>query len=212
MNKSDIKTIIFWGAIWGIFEATLGWLLHLLHFKGEVMILYPIGLLCMMMATKQTGKISTTVKVSAVAALVKLINLFMQPTVPVYHITNPAIAIFLEGLVTWAFCMYARKETIFKPMKVVVAVAMVFTSICLFRGWQIFMDAFIAYNPSVHKPYDAGMFLQWGWRSLIQGLMLIVVAYAVRYIPLSISFRTWSNRLAFPLFLVMILLNVLIQF
>lgn len=212
MGKLNVKTIIFWGAVWGIFEATLGWLLHLMHFRGEVMILYPIGLLCMMMATKQTGKVSATIKVSAVAALVKLVNLFMQPTVPVFHITNPAVAIFLEGFVTWAFCMYIRKVTIARPMNVMIAAAMVFASICLFRGWQIFMDAFITYNPSVHKAYDVGLFLQWGWRSFAQGLMLVGAAYAVKYIPLSVSFRSWSNRLAFPLFLMTVLLNILIPF
>ena len=29
------KTILFWGSLWGILEATLGWGLHLIHFKGE---------------------------------------------------------------------------------------------------------------------------------------------------------------------------------
>ena len=53
MNK--LKTIIFWGALWGILEASLGWVLHLIHFKGEVLLLYPFGLLCMMMAARQTG-------------------------------------------------------------------------------------------------------------------------------------------------------------
>lgn len=33
MNK--LKTIIFWGALWGILEASLGWVLHLIHFKGR---------------------------------------------------------------------------------------------------------------------------------------------------------------------------------
>ena len=64
MNK--LKTIIFWGALWGILEASLGWVLHLIHFKGEVLLLYPFGLLCMMMAARQTGETATIVKVAFV--------------------------------------------------------------------------------------------------------------------------------------------------
>lgn len=208
MNR--LKTVIFWGALWGILEATLGWLLHLVHFKGEVLVLYPFGLMCMMMAARQSGQISAAIKVAAVASLVKLINLFMLPSVPVYHVTNPAIAIFLEGLVTWGFCIYAgKKESLWKT-GIPIAFVMVFASIILFRGWQIFMDAFIAYNPSVHKPYDAGLFLQWGWRSLIQAAMLTGAACIIRFLPQEFDITKWTGRLAIPFLFISIALNVLL--
>lgn len=208
MNK--LTTIIFWGALWGILEATVGWLMHLIHFKGEVLILYPFGLMCMMMAVKQTGQISTIVKVAAAASLIKLVNLFMLPAVPVYHVTNPTVAIFLEGLVTWGFCTYAdRKKTLWKA-NILVAFVMVFASICLFRGWQIFTDAFMSYNPSVHQPYDANLFFQWGWRSVVQGAMIVGAAYVVRYIPLNFDIAKWTSRLALPFLFISILLNALV--
>jgi len=207
---SQLKTIIFWGALWGILEASLGWFLHLIHFKGEVLVLYPFGLMCMMTAAKQTGQFSAVIKVAAVASLVKLVNLFMLPAVPVYHVTNPAIAIFLEGLVTWGFCIYAdRKKSLWKT-GIPLAFTMVLVSIFLFRGWQIFMDAFITYNPSVHKPYDASLFFQWGWRSLVQGAMLVGAVYLVRLIPLNFDFTKWTSRLAIPFLFVSILLNTLL--
>ena len=207
---NNLKTIIFWGALWGILEATVGWFLHLIHFKGEVLLLYPFGLMCMMMAAKQTGQISSVMKVAGVASLVKLLNLFMLPAVPVYHVTNPAVAIFLEGLVTWGFCIYAERKNSLWKTGIPVAFIMVLTSIFIFRGWQIFMDAFITYNPSVHKPYDVGLFFQWGWRSLVQGAMLVGVIYLVRFIPLNFDYTKWTSRLALPFLLVSILLNVFV--
>ena len=91
-----------------------------------------------------------------------------------------------------------------------VAFIMVLASIFIFRGWQLFMDAFITYNPSVHKPYDAGLFFQWGWRSLIQGIMLVGAAYLVRCVPLSFDYTKWTGRLAIPFLFVSIVLNVLL--
>ena len=164
----------------------------------------------MMMAAKQTGQISSVMKVAGVASLVKLLNLFMLPAVPVYHVTNPAVAIFLEGLVTWGFCIYAERKNSLWKTGIPVAFIMVLTSIFIFRGWQIFMDAFITYNPSVHKPYDAGLFFQWGWRSLVQGAMLVGVIYLVRFIPLNFDYTKWTSRLALPFLLVSILLNVFV--
>jgi len=57
-----LKTIVFWGACWGMVEATLGWFLHLVHLKNELLVLYPFGLMCMLMAAKQTGQASAVVK------------------------------------------------------------------------------------------------------------------------------------------------------
>lgn len=210
MKNAGIKTIVFWGAVWGILEATLGWFMHLMHFKGEALVLYPMGLFCMMMAVRQSGQVSAAVKVAVVAALVKLVNLFMLPAVPVFHVTNPAVAIFLEGLVTWGFCVYMQKRTSVNISGLVLAVVMVFASIVLFRGCQIFMDTYVAYNPSVHKPYDAALFSRWAWHSLVQGLMLAGAVYLVRLVPASVNLSTWTSRLAIPLLFVSILLNLVV--
>lgn len=206
----NLRLIIFWGACWGVLEATLGWFLHLIHFKGEVLLLYPFGLLCMMMAFKQTGKTSSIMKVAIVASLVKLTNLFIAPAAPFFYVTNPAIAIFLEGLVTWAFCAYMYKKQTSLQWTLPIAVVLMFVSLLMFRGWQMIMDAYVAYNPTVHPAVDSSLLLQWAWRAVIQGLMLIGVYYLVRNVSLQINFSKWSNRLAFPLLLAAILLNVLI--
>ena len=205
MNK--LKTIISWGALWGILEASLGWVLHLIHFKGEVLLLYPFGLLCMMMAAKQTGETATIVKVAFVASMVKLINLAMHPAVPVFHVTNPAIAIFIEGLVTWGFSIYAQRKTSRWMLKIPLAICMVFVSILLFRGWQVFMDAYITVNPGLRNFVGAGLPTLWIERSVIQGAMLLGAAQWVDSISQPIHLARWTARLAVPLFALSIVLN-----
>lgn len=205
-----LKTIIFWGALWGVVEASLGWFLHLIHFKGEVLVLYPFGLMCMMMAAKQSGKTSAAIKVAGVASLVKLINLLMPSATNIYHVTNPAVAIFLEGLVTWGFCIWLQKNKSRWKAGIPIAMLTVFASIILFRGWQIVMDAFVAYNPNVHEQFDASILLMWVWRSLAQGSMLVGAVYLSEHISINIDFAKWTGRLAIPLLMMSLILNVFI--
>lgn len=206
----NLKFIVFWGAMWGIMEATLGWFLHLIQFRGEMFILYPFGLLCMLMAARQTGQISATIKVAGVAAMVKLVNLFMIPTVPVFHVTNPAIAVFLEGLVTWGFYGLIQRNKKTWKYALPVAVTMVLISSFLFRGWQIFMDAFIAHNPRFSAAFDLSILSQMGWYSVVQGAILVAIVYLINRTSINFSFSKWSSRLALPVLFVALLLNFLI--
>lgn len=207
----NFKTIIFWGACWGVLEATLGWALHLVHFKGEALILYPFGLMCMMMAFRQSGKISSVIQVATVAAVVKLSNLFFVPATPFYYVTNPAMAIFLEGAATWVFCVYLKDRKEFAKGAIPFAFLAILTSMFVFRSWQITMDAFVAYNPAVHIPIENSTFVMWGWRSLVQGLMLVGIYYLINRVSINFKLSRWTNSLAFPSLLIAILLNVLIS-
>lgn len=207
---SRIKTVLFWGALWGILEATLGWFLHLMHFNGVVLVLYPFGLMCMLLAAKQTGKTSSIIQVAIVASVIKLVNLFMSPELPIYYTTNPAVAIFLEGLVTFGFCTAINKETKLKKWSIPFASLLVFVSIFIYRGWQLIMDAFVTYNPSVHKPFDVALITQWLGKSIIQGLMIVAVAYLVQFIQIKPASSKWISRLSVPLFCIALLINILI--
>lgn len=209
-DMKNLKTIIFWGACWGVLEATLGWLLHLVHFKGEVLILYPIGLMCTMMAFKQSGNMSSVLKVAGVAALVKLSNIFITPAAHFYFVTNPAIAILLEGLATWAFCIYIEKRKDFITNAIPFAMVLMFGSILLFRSWQILMDAYVAYNPIVHIPIEASLVMHWVWRAVVQGLMLVGIYALSQRADINFTHSKWVKHLAFPSLFVAVLLNILI--
>lgn len=207
---SKISTILFWGSLWGILEATLGWFLHLIHFNGVVLVLYPFGLMCMLLAAKQTTKTSSIIQVAAVASVIKLVNLFMYPVVPVYYVLNPAVAIFLEGLVTFSFCTAINKQTTLKKWSIPFASLLVFVSIFIYRGWQLIMDAFVTYNPSVHKPFDLALITQWLGKSIIQGVMIVAVAYLAQNIQIKPAPNKWISRLSVPLFCIALLINILI--
>lgn len=207
----NFKNIVFGGALWGILEATLGWALHLIHFKGEALILYPFGLMCMLMAFKQTLQLSSVMKVAMVASLIKLVNLFMVPVVPIYHVTNPAVAIALEGLVTWAFCVgYLKNKKPSWTVCIPVASVLVLASVFVFRGWQMIMDNFME-NPSVRMPFETSMGFQWLWRSVVQGVMLFGVVSLSNKYTFKFNANQLVNRLAFPLLFIALLVTVLIK-
>lgn len=209
---SNMKNLIFWGAAWGLLEATLGWGLHLIHFKGEALILYPFGLACMLAAARQcTGSMArTALKVAAIASIIKLINLFTWVGVPAYYVTNPAIAIFLEGLVTFAFCTVIEKrqgKALSSYTQIGMAFLIVLSSFFLFRGWQITMDTWVAHNPSAHLSMDGGLLWLWTWRSALQAVMLVAaVRMALSWRP-SESWNIQSARWALPTFIIALLAN-----
>ncbi|MDD6552545.1 MAG: hypothetical protein PUF37_03010 [Prevotellaceae bacterium] len=90
-----ILTVIFWGAIWGIVEATLGWVFHSVHFRGGSLILYTFGIFCMLSAASQSKRNGTIFGTAVVAAAIKLLDLFMPNTFQ--GAVHPALYILMEG-------------------------------------------------------------------------------------------------------------------
>ena len=72
-KKTFISNIIFWGSIWGIMEATLGYLLHWLPQLISGNIMFPIG------------------------AAIKAINLCM-PNISMFKVLNPMISMLIQTL------------------------------------------------------------------------------------------------------------------
>lgn len=109
-----LLTVLFWGSIWGIIEATLGWVLHATHLHhGTSNILFAFGIFCMLSATARTGKGSVAVMLTAVvAAIIKMCDFFLPGgAVGVLH---PALYILLEGamitVVSQFFSFHSRLE------------------------------------------------------------------------------------------------------
>ena len=109
-----LLTVLFWGSIWGIIEATLGWVLHVAHLHhGTSNILFAFGMFCMLSATAHTGKGSVAVMLTAVvAAIIKMCDFFLPGgAVGVLH---PALYILLEGamitVVSQFFSFHSRIE------------------------------------------------------------------------------------------------------
>ncbi len=117
MKRIFLKSL-YYGTIWGILEATLGYILHLVSFYTGIrsfsgMIMYPIGLFFMYKAFVDTRNYSSIFLTSFICASIKLFNLFL-PFVPYYHTINPAVAILLEGFSSYVFIRYFEVKGIIK--------------------------------------------------------------------------------------------------
>lgn len=103
LNLKMILTIVFWGSLWGIVEATLGTILHLPSSKMAGMylsssaIIIPIAYCLMANCYKKTNQSFYAVYLmGVVAALIKLSVAFVIGFVDV--VWEPAIYIILEAL------------------------------------------------------------------------------------------------------------------
>jgi hypothetical protein len=97
-NKHFIWTIIMFGAIWGILEATLGHVLQFLppYVSGAVM--FPIAASLLIIAHKNTMSLSSLIWIGLIAASLKAVN-FLMPGLPAVKTYNPMIAIILQSAV-----------------------------------------------------------------------------------------------------------------
>lgn len=108
-------TVLFWGSMWGIVEASLGWLLHAVQLHhGISTILYAFGIGCMFAASTRSGKGAQAVMLTAVvAAAIKLVDFFL-PGSP-QGVLHPTFYILLEGAMTAVlsllFSIQPRQET-----------------------------------------------------------------------------------------------------
>ena len=106
MKKNSVW--IFYCGLWGLIEASLGYLIHLGVPSIAGLVLFPIGAYLMVAASKQSDKNSEVLKVAALASFIKLLDLFFVNNWLV--VINPAVMILFEG----AFVMLLFKETEFK--------------------------------------------------------------------------------------------------
>ena len=134
-TKNTVLAVLFFGALWGFTEATLGYLLHLLPWPVSGLILYPIGVALMLMARRATGSRGAIFCVALVAAAIKLVDFFIPGAAALpERILNPSVAIVLEGLT--AFVIVATMEPVMhrKSFQPVAAVMLSFSWRVLYLG------------------------------------------------------------------------------
>lgn len=96
IRYSDILVITAWGSLWGIFEATVGYLLHLISFGYSWILWYPAACFFMANIYRKTKKASSVIYAGLLCAAVKMLNLFLP--IRVDKVINPAISIVFEAL------------------------------------------------------------------------------------------------------------------
>ncbi|MDD3094619.1 MAG: hypothetical protein WC372_06420 [Candidatus Neomarinimicrobiota bacterium] len=99
-NKRFLSSVLLFGALWGLAEATLGYLLHFLPCGFAGLVMFPIGFYMMYNAYRLSGRHSAMLAVALIAALIKTIDLAL-PLTNIMSVLNPASSILIEGLVVF---------------------------------------------------------------------------------------------------------------
>lgn len=96
MRKKEMwLAIIFYGAMWGFLEATLGHALHFVPIYIAGLIMFPIASGILMRIYAMTQQRWSLLAVGMVAAVIKSVDILL-PGLPLMKTVNPIIAILLE--------------------------------------------------------------------------------------------------------------------
>jgi len=135
-RRALIVNIIFFGSLWGLLEASLGYALHFLPQLISGSVMFPIGAVIMYWAYRNTGTKRTILFMGLLAITIKALNFFM-PGLPPIKTYNPMISIMLQTLlVTGLVYAYDSKYVWLKPL------SLLFAAI----GWRALFIANIAIN------------------------------------------------------------------
>ena len=118
LRTETLKAIFFWGALWGIWEATAGHAAHFIRIPGlPGFIMAPAAFYFMSRAFLRSGRLASIFIAACIAASIKLLDAFI-PGQNVQAVFNPAQAILLESLAVTGFyaCLGRLAET--RPQKI----------------------------------------------------------------------------------------------
>ena len=110
--KKSLSAGIFYGSVWGMLEATLG---YLLHFVSDFIpgissfVMFPIGFSIMFRAYRKSSELPTVMICGITAAAVKLVNFFL-PVNNILKVVNPSISIFMESMAVLLVIFFAVQK------------------------------------------------------------------------------------------------------
>lgn len=111
--KKYLSQILFWGSLWGIAEASAGYVLHIAAIAVPGLpgfLMFPIAFYFMKKVYNSTGKTAAIFHISIIAALIKLADFLLPIYMPI-RIVNPALSILMEGLaVSLIFCFSRSRK------------------------------------------------------------------------------------------------------
>ena len=136
-----ISAVIFWGAVWGLVEATLGYVLHSLSLSVGWFFWFPLAYFFMDRVYKQTGSSISVLCTAAIAAIIKLVD-FLFP-VRIDMVINPAVSILLEGLVVFAAIKISEHKQDFYRFRYLEALT-------VSVGWRVLYILYIFLMPAFY--------------------------------------------------------------
>ncbi|MFP4365280.1 MAG: hypothetical protein ACLFR1_15560 [Spirochaetia bacterium] len=149
-----ITTLLFWGGLWGLLEATLGYIFHLIiPFPGfSGMFMFTIGFIMMRAVYEKTGEIWAVPALGAIAAAIKAVN-FLFPYLPPIKTWNPMVAIMLEACAAAAFLYLAKGRTWeSKPLPVLAMTfgyRVVYMALFLVPVFLLIQNGILKYGPVI---------------------------------------------------------------
>ena len=173
-KQTIIYNIIIWGAIWGIFEATAGYLLHLVSFGYSWVIWYPVACFFMTIAYRKTGKFSSVFYIGLLCAAIKMLNLFLPGRID--KVINPAVSILFEAL-AMAFVIFAANHLLSGKNKSPFVKALM--ALSMNTGWRLLYAIYL-------------LFLVPGWIRDVS-----VVSSGAKFIPFFITQNLITTVLIF---------------
>ncbi len=107
-----ITAVLFFGGIWGIVEATVGYVLHIIpglsiYMTGAV--LFPFAGLILYKAYQVTNSKSSLLFVGVIAAAIKAFDFFLPFNNP-FKIINPMLSIIMESIALVLVISLLKKE------------------------------------------------------------------------------------------------------
>ncbi len=189
--KKYLPAVLFFGGLWGISEATVGFLAHLLLPGMGWMFYFPLAYGFMRGAYRQTGKSSVVLACAILCAAIKLLNLPMAPR-PDYVI-NPAVSIVLEGLTAGlAFYWIMEKKPLIRYG------LMPFLTSAVWRGlYLIYLLVAPGWIREISVLYQPDKLLSFATLEIMgNGLMIALgslgISLLARYFR--IPLQPWTNR------------------
>jgi hypothetical protein len=135
-KKSLILNIIFFGSLWGLLEATLGYGLQFLPPLVSGSVMFPIAATIMYWAYRNSESKISIIFVAMIAASIKAVN-FLMPGLPPIKTYNPMISIMLQAvLVMGLVTLFEKKHVGYKLLSIAL----------ISWGWRALFIANIAIN------------------------------------------------------------------
>lgn len=179
-GKDDLYYIFLWGALWGIFEATVGYLLHLISFSMSWLVWYPVACFFMANVYRITNKISSMIWVGILCSSIKLLNLMLPGRID--KVINPAISIVFEALAMAAIIYVFQRIKSRKSSNLLQNAGMI---LLMNTGWRLLYTVYLLFIVpdwirEVSVVADTGKFITF---FIVQNLMtsiLITIGYYFR--------------------------------
>ena len=192
MENKKIKLltqIIFYGAIWGFLEATLGYTLQYLPAIISGTIMFPIATVILIRAYNKTGSRTALLYIGLIAASIKAVD-FLLPAISVGKTFNPMIAIIVESFLVVAVVTFLTSDKIFQNVASAITASIGWRSIFVF-----YMFGFM-YVSGATVPYLATWALGFNYlivNGVISGLLVFVILYVTNIAFSKLNFK-WEIK------------------